>query len=40
MLMQDLKEAFNQLIIITEIEYGNSRGVFIINSDNSKVMTS
>jgi|OpeIllAssembly_1097287.scaffolds.fasta_scaffold396652_2 hypothetical protein len=40
MLMQDLKEAFNQLIIITEIEYGNSRGVLLIHSDNSKVMTS
>jgi hypothetical protein len=38
--MQDLKEAFNQLIIITEIEYGNSRGVLLIHSDNSKVMTS
>jgi hypothetical protein len=40
MLMQDLKDAFNQLIVITEIEYGNSRGVLLIHSDNSKVMTS
>ena len=38
MLMQDLKDAFNQLIVITEIEYGNSRGVLLIHSDNSKVM--
>jgi hypothetical protein len=40
MLMQDLKDAFNQLIVITEIEYGNSRGVLLIHFDNSKVMTS
>ena len=40
MLIQDMIEAFNRLIIITEIEYGNSRGVLLIHSDNSKVMTS
>ena len=40
MLMQDRKDAFNQLIVITEIEYGNSSGVVLIHSYNSKEMTS
>ena len=34
MLMQDLKDVFNQFVI-TEIEYDNSRGVVLIHSDNS-----